>query len=111
MRAAAAALAVLGVFGVVAASTPARAESEEFGGGWRRHEGREHEWQERRRREQEERERAEREQERRRYEHARRPYAPIGYDAPLQGTYAPVPAYYPPPRFWVPGASVGFSLR
>ncbi len=38
MRATTAAMAVVGVFGALAASTPARADWDDHDGGWRRHE-------------------------------------------------------------------------
>ncbi len=115
MRAAATVLAVLGMAGVIAASSPARAEGGGYdrrddraynergrGDGWREHEGREH-----RRREFEARERAEREQELRRHERERahRIAAPYGYAAPPPAYYAPQPFFAPP------GRPIGFGVR
>ena len=87
MRATTAVIAALGVSGVLAASTPARADWSDYDGGWRRHEWREHQWREQRWHE--------REHERR--ERAWRVYAPppVAYAPP--GYYAPPSAYYVPP--------------
>jgi len=117
MRAITAVIAAIGVFGVLAASTPARADWDDYDGGWRRHEWREHQWQEQRWHEHERRERAWQA-----YAPPPVAYAPPGYYAPPPAYYAPPPAYYapPPPVYYVPsprpvfeapGFSIGFSLR
>lgn len=112
MRATTAVIAALGVFSVFAASTPARAEWDDYDGGWHRHEWREHQWREHQR------------QERAWQGYAPPPvaYAPPGYYAPPAAYYAPPPAYYapPPPVYYVPpprpvlgapGFSIGFGFR
>lgn len=112
MRAITAVIAAVGVLGV-AASAPARADEDDYGG-WRRHEWREHQWQERRWREHEWREHA---------WHAYGPpplayapgyYAPPAYYAPPP-YYAAPPAYYAPPpppvAYGAPGFSIGFGFR
>jgi len=119
MRAGAVIMAALGVFGVVAASTPARADEYDFDNwrhhGWHEHERREQRWREHDRREHEWREHGWRERAR----HAYGPppvYVQPGY-APPAAYYAPPPAYYeaPPPRGYVaspfPGVSIGFGFR
>ena len=117
MRAGAVAMAALGVFGVVAASAPARADEYD---NWRRHEWHEHEWREQRWREHEWRERT-------RHVYGPPPayvqpgyapqyYAQPGY-APPAAYYAPPPAYYGAlsPRDYAapsfPGVSIGFGFR
>lgn len=52
MRAITAAMASLGVLGIVAASTPAQAQEDDYDGGWKRQEWREHQRHEQRWREQ-----------------------------------------------------------
>lgn len=118
MRAVTAVLAVFGLLGVVAASTPAKAHDfDDDDGGWRRQAWREHQWQEQHWREHEWRERA-------RESYAPPPvvYAPPGYYAPAPAYYpAPPPAYYavpprayyapPPPVYSAPGFSIGFGFR
>ncbi len=106
MRAITAVIAAVGVFGVLAASVPARADEDDHdGGGWRRHEWREQQWREQRQHEW--RERAWR-------EHAWRAYAPPPIPYAQPGYYAPPPAYYTPqspPRFYgAPGLSIGFGF-
>ena len=114
MRAITVVMAAAGVFGVLAANAPARADEDDYGGGWRRHEWREQRW-----REHEWRERA---------WHAYAPpplaYAPPGYYAP-PAYYVPPPppsyyaapptAYYvpppPPPVYEAAGLSIGFGFR
>ena len=104
MRAITAAMAVVGLFAALAASTPARADEDDYDGGWRRHEWREHQWREQRWREHEWRERA---------WHAYAPppiaYAPPGYYAP-PAYYVPPPAYYTaPPAYYASAARLSGS--
>jgi hypothetical protein len=106
MRAITAVIAAVGVLGMVAASAPARADDDDYGG-WRRHEWREHEW---------------REHQWREGWHAyvpppvvyaQPPYysAPPVYYAPPPVYYAPPPVYFaPPPVYRAPGLSIGFGL-
>ncbi len=106
MRAATAALAVIGMFGVIAASVPARAEGG-YDDGWQRHEWREQRWREHEARELEWREHELRERD-------RRAYAPPAYYTPPPAYYAAPPrAYYapPPPIYPAPGMSAGFGFR
>ena len=96
MRATTAVMAVVGVFGVFAASTPARADWDDYDGGWRRVSGgsinsREHQWQEQRWHEREQRERAWRA-----YAPPPIAYAPPSYYAPPPAYGASPPAYYAP---------------
>ncbi len=122
MRAITAAIATLAVFGVLAASAPARADWDDYDGGWRRHEWREHQWREHQWQEQRWHEHERRERTWQAYAPPPVAYAPPGYYAPPPAYYAPPPAYYaapppayyaPPPRpvFEAPGFSIGFSLR
>jgi hypothetical protein len=109
MRAITAVMVAVGVFGVLAASAPARADGDDYDGGWRRHEWREHQWREQRWREHEWRERAWRA-----YAPPPLVYAPPGYYAPPPAYYAAPPtAYYapPPPVYEAPGLSIGFGFR
>jgi hypothetical protein len=118
MRAVTAFVAVLGVLGVVMASGPARADDDDYDGGWRQHQWHEHERMEQRWREHEWRERA---------WHSYGP-PPVAY--PAQGYYVPQPTYYAPPRAYyavppsayytppppqpvyeAPDVSIGFSFR
>jgi hypothetical protein len=80
MRAITAATATLAVFGVLAASAPARADWDDYDGGWRRHEWREHQWRERQW------------QEQRWHEHERRERA--------WQAYAPPPVAYARPGYY-----------
>ena len=101
-------LASVGVLGVAATCSPARADWDDDG--WRHHEWHEH--QERRWREHEWRERQ------RQSYHAAPPViysVPPAYSYTPQGYYvAPPPAYYapppPPPIYQNPGVSVGFGF-
>ena len=120
MRAITVAIAALGVLGVMATGTPARAHDDDYDGGWRRHEWREHRGWERRRAEHEWRDHEWRE---RAYAPPPVAYAPPGYYAPPPAIYAPEPGYYaarppiyyapppPPPVYETPGFSIGLSLR
>jgi len=112
MRAVTAVLAVFGLLGVVAATTPAKAHDFDDDGGWQRQEWRAHQWREQRWRE------------RARESYAPPPvvYAPPGYYAPAPAYYPPPPpayyaapprAYYapPPPVYNAPGFSIGFGFR
>jgi hypothetical protein len=106
MRTITAVIGALGIFGVVASAGPARADDDNFDGGWRRHEWHEHQW-----------------REHEWGEHAWHGYAPPmayvapGYYAVQPSYYPPPPVYYvpaspsPPPVYAAPGFSIGFSFR
>lgn len=113
MRGFTAIVATLGIFGVCAASAPARAHDDDDNSGWRRQEWQEHQW-----REHEWRERAGRF-----YAPPPVAYGPPGYYVPQPTYYAPPPpayyvappnAYYAPPpspRYEASGISIGFTFR
>lgn len=87
-------LAALGAFGLLAASTAARADGWGDHDGWRRHEWREHMWREHEWRE-------------------RHAFAPPVVYAPAPGYYAPPAVVYapPPPVYGVtPSVSFGISF-
>jgi hypothetical protein len=109
MRTITAIIATLGVLGVVIASTPARADDDDYGGG-RRHEWREHQWREHERREQQRREHEWREHEWREHGwHAEAP--PLAYYVNPPRTYYIPQSYSPQPSYAAPGISIGFDLR
>jgi hypothetical protein len=97
-------IAAIGLLGVAAASSPARADDDDDG--WRRHEWREHRWREHEWRGQ--------------YWHQYAPPPPVVYvpppvryySMPAPSYYAPPPAYYapPPPVYAAPGVSIGFGF-
>ncbi len=107
-------LVSIGVLGVAAAHSPARAEWGDDG--WRHHEWREHEWREQRWRDHEWREHEWRERQRQSYAPP-----PVIYGAPPAYSYTP-PAYYAPPPtayyaplpqppvYQNPGVSIGFGF-
>ena len=117
MRAITATMAVVGIFGILAASVPAQADEDDYEGGWRHHEQREHQWREQRWREHEWRERGWQAY------HPPLAYAPPGYYPRPPAYYVPPPVYYaappteyyasppPPPVYAAPGLSIGFGFR
>jgi hypothetical protein len=100
-------IAAIGLLGIAAASSPARADWDDDDDGWRRHEWREHRWREHEWRGQ--------------YWHQYAPPPPVVYvpppvryySVPAPSYYAPPPAYYvppPPPVYAAPGVSIGFGF-
>ena len=90
MRATTAAIMVIGLLGIIATSTSAKAHDFDDDEGWHGHEWSEHQWHEQRWREHEWREQA----------HERYAPPPVVYAPP--NYYVQQPNYYPPPAYYAP---------